>query len=291
MPELSADDKAKGKRIITQFFRTMPLVQKNLMTIFDREGYKGIHRIQYVLYPENSPEIDSVDTLRKGLSMILQHIYGMPVEDKESYFQDIARCKTPSQVVRKEKETLIHHFYVDLPVLKKYLLSELIEDNGYGFMTILCQKLISEGEKVADMRSFKNQIRNIQDALAERVAGGMSEQELIGTLKEYKQLFQEQQAEAPPVPEGITDDTGEASEKRQIILNIFNEEKYTDMRDFLIQKITLDPDFTIFQQYLDNILPSASRLVARDMNTFSEGAQKIKEFRDHLEQEFLSNVN
>ena len=66
MAELSIEDKSKGKRIITQFFRTMPVVQKNLMTIFERDGYEGVYRLQSVLYPENSPEINSVDTLRKG---------------------------------------------------------------------------------------------------------------------------------------------------------------------------------------------------------------------------------
>ncbi len=140
MAGLSAEDKGKGKRIITQFFRTMPGVQKTLMTEFDRGGYKGVYRIQHNLYPDNTTDINSVDTLRKGLSMILQHIYGMPVEDKEGYFQDIVKCKTPSQVIRKEKETLLKYFYEDFVSVRDYLLHELIEDSHYGLMSLFCKK-------------------------------------------------------------------------------------------------------------------------------------------------------
>ncbi len=289
MAGLSVEDKGKGKRIITQFFRTMPGVQKTLMTEFDRGGYKGVHRIQHNLYPENATDIDSIDTLRKGLSMILQHIYGMPVEDKEGYFQDIVKCKTPSQVVRKEKEALLKHFYEDFTSVRDYLLRELIEDTHYGFMSFLCKKLVGEEEIISDMRSFKNHIRNLSDAIADRIAGGMSEEDIISQLKQYKQEFEEQQAEAEAIPVDKAEMNGETGEKRQIILNILGDDKYHPLRDFLIQKTTADPNFSTFQRYLNHILPSTSRIVAKDMTSFAEGLKMMKDFRDKIEQKLSAN--
>jgi hypothetical protein len=294
MPELSIEDKGKGKRIITQFFRTMPGVQKSLMSIFERSGYEGIYRLQNVLYPENSPEINSTDTLRKGLSMILQHIYGMPVEDKEGYFQEILKCKTPPQVVRKEKETLVDHFYEDFPTLKEYLLAEIIKDSDYSFITALCQKFIGEEEEVSDMRSFKNQIRNVREALADQIQGGTSEESLVNLIKEYRQELEqgrEEQAQTAVSEAGLTGAEGEAGEKQHIIVNAFGDVKYKDLREFLLKKAVPDPNFATFQQYLDNILPSSSRLVTNDLQSFSEGVKKIKEFRDHLEKELLSSAS
>lgn len=291
MAELSVEDKSKGKRIITQFFRTMPVVQKNLMTIFERDGYEGVYRIQSVLYPDNSPEINSVDTLRKGLSMILQHIYGMPVEDKEGYFQEILKCRTPSQVVRKEKETLIQYFYNDLDDIKQYLLQEFAEDQDYRFANKLSQKLLTDSEEVSDMRGFKNQIRNLKDAMAERVESGTSQKDLIDEFNEYKQELETELAEQPNLEPQIDDASlsSDEMEKKQIILNTLEDTKYQDIRNVLLEKTLVDPNFATFQNYLDNILPASARVVTNDLHTFSEGVKKIKEFRDTLERELLAS--
>jgi hypothetical protein len=293
MADLSVEDKSKGKRIITQFFRTMPAVQKSLMTAFDADGYTGISRVQNLLYPDHSSSINSIDTLRKSLSMILQHIYGMPVEDKEGYFQEILKCKNASQVIRKEKETLLNHFYDNMPALKQYLLNELLEDRHFRFITVLCQNFFEDEEKVSDMRSFKNQIRNLHDALAEQIANGTSEESLIAMMKDYKQSLEEElanraQAASSPKQAGGEVLDGESKQKKQIILDTLNDVKYKDIKEFLIQKASVDPNFATFQIYLDNILAPSSRLVANNMQTFSEGVKKIKEFRDSLEKELLS---
>lgn len=281
MADLSIEDKAKGKRIITQFFRTMPGVQKNLTMVFERDGYKGIHRLQHILYPDNATEVDSIDSLRKALSMILQHIYGMPVEDKEGYFQDISKCRTPSQVVRKEKETLVNHFYVELPQIKEALLHEMLEDNNFAFMGFLCKKMLGEEDGVSDMRSFKNQIRSLQEAISDHVAAGSSEDDFVTQLKDFKSEFEKEQQQ-PSTPSAAGG--GEAgSEKQQVIQNVFNGDKYQSLRDFLLQTTSDDANFTIFQQYLDNVLPA--RHVANDINSFSEGVKKLKDFRDQLEKE------
>lgn len=287
MAELSVEDKSKGKRIITQFFRTMPAVQKSLMTIFERDGYEGIFRIQDVLYPDNSPEINSVDTLRKGLSMILQHIYGMPVEDKEGYFQEILKCRTPAQVVRKEKETLIQYFYQDFSELKQYFLNEFVEEQDYRFVNKLNRLFFAESEEVIDMRGFKNQIRNLKDAIAERIDSGTSQANLIAEFQQYKKELEtelEQQSSLEPQIDETSLSTDE-KEKQQIILNTLNGSKYQDIRNLLLQKTLIDPQFVTFQRYLDNILPPSARLVATDLHTFSEGVKKVKEFRDNLERE------
>ncbi len=287
MAELSVEDKSKGKRIITQFFRTMPAVQKSLMTIFERDGYEGIFRIQDVLYPDNSPEINSVDTLRKGLSMILQHIYGMPVEDKEGYFQEILKCRTPAQVVRKEKETLIQYFYQDFSELKQYFFNEFVEEQDYRFVNKLNRLFFAESEEVIDMRGFKNQIRNLKDAIAERIDSGTSQANLIAEFQQYKKELEtelEQQSSLEPQIDETSLSTDE-KEKQQIILNTLNGSKYQDIRNLLLQKTLIDPQFVTFQRYLDNILPPSARLVATDLHTFSEGVKKVKEFRDNLERE------
>lgn len=294
MATLSVEDKAKGKRIITQFFRTMTGVQKSLLSIFEKDGYQGVFRLQSMLYPDNSTEINSTDTLRKGLSMILQHIYGMPVEDKEGYFQDIVKCKTANQVIRKEKETLINHFYGDFATLKDFLKKVLIEDRDLRLMNALCKKFLGEEEEVSDMRSFKNQIRNISEALAEKISSGTSEDELITVIKEKKEEIESQPAPEPsPQAEAeeaeaeavttVSDDHFE--EKKQIITKTLSDSKYKAIRDVLLKKITVDPNFITFQVYLDNILAPSSRLIANSMDTFSQGVQKIKEFRDNLEKE------
>jgi hypothetical protein len=293
MADLSVEDKSKGKRIITQFFRTMPAVQKSLMTVFERDGYAGVSRVQNLLYPDHSSTINSIDTLRKVLSMILQHIYGMPVEDKEGYFHEILKCKTASQVIRKEKETLLNHFYDNVPAIKQYLLDELIEDRDFRFITVLCQNFFEEEEKVSDMRSFKHQIRNLHDAISEQISNGTSEESLITMMKDYKQSLEEeltnqsQAASSPKHDEGEVRD-GESGQKKQIILDTLDGAKYKDIREFLIQKASVDPNFATFQLYLDNILAPSSRLVANNIQTFSEGVKKIKEFRDSLEKELLS---
>lgn len=294
MASLSVEDKAKGKRIITQFFRTMPGVQKSLLSIFEKDGYQGVFRLQSMLYPDNSTEINSTDTLRKGLSMILQHIYGMPVEDKEGYFQDIVKCKTANQVIRKEKETLINHFYGNFSTLKDFLKKVLIEDRNLRIMNALCKRFLGEEEEVSDMRSFKNQIRNISEAIAEEISSGTSEDELIAVIKEKKEEVESQPAPEPShqaesgeaearTTTAASDDHSE--EKKQIIATTLSDDKYKAIRDVLLKKVTIDPKFTTFQVYLDNILAPSSRLITNDMDTFSQGIQKIKEFRDNLEKE------
>lgn len=298
MASLSVEDKAKGKRIITQFFRTMPGVQKSLMTIFDKDGYEGVFRVQTVLYPDNSAAIDSTDTLRKGLSMILQHIYGMPVEDKEGYFQEIAKCKTANQVVRKEKETLINYFYADFPDLRDFLKEMLIGDTDMRLISMLCQRFLGQEDKVADMRAFKNQIRNVREALAEQISSGVSEEELIGIIREKK--AEVDAAPAPQSPPSAEEEAeaaagdaaaaspDQAEEKKRIITATLSDDKYQAIRELLLKHVVAEANFATLQGYLDNILTPAARLLMNDLPTFSQGVQKIKEFRDHLEKELAS---
>jgi len=293
MAELSLEDKTKGKRIITQFFRTMPGVQKTLMTVFEREGYKGVFRLQNVLYPENSTEINSVDELRNGLSMILQHIYGMPIEDKEGYFQEIVKCKTPSQVLRKEKESLLNYFYSEFPTLRQYLLEDLTDDKDFQFMSALCRKFLGLESGISDMRGFKKQIRNLQESLADQVANGTSENSLVETLKQLKAEVAAAPVAAPAEEveeeaEPAAASGGEADEKRKAILSALAGDKYKDLRTFLIDTVAVEAGFTNFQRYLDNALGQAGRIEANDMSSFSEGLRKLKEFRDSLEQEMAA---
>ncbi len=292
MAELSLEDKTKGKRIITQFFRTMPGVQKSLMTVFEREGYKGVFRLQNVLYPDNSPEINSVDELRNGLSMILQHIYGMPIEDKEGYFQEIVRCKTPAQVLRKEKESLLNYFYGDFPALKQYLLEDLTDDKDFQFMSALCRKFLGLEGGISDMRGFKKQIRGLQESLADQIAGGKSEEEIIGVLKQLKAESATQAASSAAEEEDAVPATGGVvDEKRKIIQTTLGGDKYKDLRAFLIQTVVAETNFANFQHYLDNALAQSARIEAKDMPSFSEGVRKLKEFRDSLEQEMAGYAN
>jgi hypothetical protein len=295
MATLSTDDKAKGKRIITQFFRTMPGVQKSLLTLFDKDGYDGVFKLQDMLYPQNTTRVDSIDTLRKGLSMILQHIYGMPVEDKEGYFQDIVKCKTSNQVVRKEKETLVNHFYSDFSTLKDVLREMMIEDRDFRVMNAFCKHFLGESsEDVSDMRSFKNQIRNICEVIGEQMGSGISEQEMVDMLKEKKA-----EVDAQPAPQTAAEDSasqdaahvasdGQAEEKRRIITEALGDEKYAAIRDVLLKNAVADPNFNTFQIYLDNILAPSGRLITNSLDSFSQGVQKIKEFRDSLEENLAS---
>lgn len=291
MAALSADDKAKGKRIITQFFRTMPGVQKSLLTLFDKDGYDGVYRVQKVMYPDVSTPMDSVDTLRKGLSMILQHIYGMPIEDKEGYFQDILKCKTANQVIRKEKETLVNYFYGDYSAFKDSFRDMMIEDRDFRLMNAVCKKFLgAETEDVTDMRSFKNQIRNVREVIGEEISSGTTEEELLGLIKEQKEELESQPAPAESDAEAGGDATSDdqIGEKRRIITEILGDDKYTAIREVLLQNTVTDPNFSTFQTYLDNILAPSSRVVANSLDAFSQGVQKIKEFRDTLENELAS---
>jgi hypothetical protein len=283
MAALSVEEKGKGKRIITQFFRTMPGVQKSLLGIFEKDGYEGISRIQKILYPSNSPEINSTDSLRKGLSMILQHIYGMPVEDKEGYFQEILKSKTANQVVRKEKATLVNYFYHDFPELRDHLKNVFMEDHQHRLMTAICKRFIGEEEEVTDMRSFKNQIRNVREVLVQQLESGTDQKTLIGIIDELKTSVKAEPELPPEAAAPASDD--QSQEKRQIILDTLSDDKYQAIRDVLLKKVIADPQFNTFQTYLDNIQSPSARLVANDIQTFSQGVQKIKEFRDHLEQE------
>ncbi|GAK51344.1 hypothetical protein U14_02587 [Candidatus Moduliflexus flocculans] len=291
MAELSLEDKAKGKRIITQFFRTMPGVQKTLMMIFERDGYQGVFRLQSVLYPDNSTEINSVDELRNGLSMILQHIYGMPIEDKEGYFQEITKCKTPAQVLRKEKESLLNYFYSEFPILKQYLLEDLTDDNNFQFMSALCRKYLGLEAGISDMRGFKKQIRSLQESFADQVAGGTSENSLVETLKQLKAESANAPVAAEPSEEEaepVAASGGETDEKRKAILSALGGDKYKDLRSFLIDTVAVEAGFVNFQRYLDNALGKSSGIEATDIPSFSEGLRKLKEFRDHLEQEMAA---
>jgi len=58
--------------------------------------------------------------------------------------------------------------------------------------------------------------------------------------------------------------------------------KYKAIREVLLNKVIIDPNFATLQVYLDNILSPSARLITNDMKTFSQGIQKIKEFRDNL---------
>ena len=83
---------------------------------------------------------------------------------------------------------------------------------------------------------------------------------------------------------------GEAGEKQRIILEALNAPKYQGIRDFLIQRTAVDSNFMVFQQYLDNILSSSERVVANNLPTFAAGVEKIKAFRDALEQELAAST-
>ena len=113
---------------------------------------------------------------------------------------------------------------------------------------------------------------------------------MITEFQQYKQDLEtelkEQSSLEPQIDETSLKD--DEVEKRQIILNTLNEAKYQDIRNLLLQKTLVDPQFATFQRYLDNILPPSARLAATDLHTFSEGVKKVKEFRDNLERELLS---
>ena len=170
---------------------------------------------------------------------------------------------------------------MNLADIKQYLLDALVEDQDYRFANKLGQKFLTDSEEVSDMRGFKNQIRNVKDAIAERVDSGVSQQSLIDDLKEYKQEVENEIAEQPTLEPQIDDSSlsSDEVEKKQIILNTLQETKYQDIRNVLLEKTLVDPGFATFQHYLDNILPASSRVVANDLHTFSEGVKKIKEFR------------
>jgi hypothetical protein len=145
-----------------------------------------------------------------------------------------------------------------------------------------------EGVSITDMRSFKNHIRNLREALDEELSANTSQEELIAVIREHKEAMEAEQSAAPAEAGAAAGEAveGEAGEKRKIIMDTLADAKYQDLRDLLLQRATADPNFETFQRYLDNILASSSRLEAKDMATFSEGVQKIKAFRDNLEQEF-----
>ena len=80
----------------------------------------------------------------------------------------------------------------------------------------------------------------------------------------------------------------QTKEKRRIITDALGGDKYTAIRDVLLKNVVTDPNFRTFQIYLDNILAPSGRLIANNLDTFSQGVQKIKEFRDTLEKELTS---
>ena len=171
-------------------------------------------------------------------------------------------------------------------------------DSQMLLMNTLCQRFLGQEEKVADMRAFKNQIRNVREALAEQISSGIKEAELIAIIKEKKAEIDAQPApQTPPQPEEESEDTGvavtavaddQSEEKKRIITTTLKDEKYKAIRDILVKHALVDPKFATFQVYLDNILTPAARLITKDLTTFSQGVQKIKEFRDLMEQELSS---
>lgn len=175
---ISVEDKGKGKRIIMQFFKTMPNVQRGILTLFEKDEYEGIQHLQKMLYPESNLIIDSVDNLRKGLSKILQHIYSIPFEDKEGYFLEIMKCKTSNEVVRKEKKTLINHFYGNHPKFKDYLTQVLLDDENHVIFTQICKELLGGQEEIRDFRNFRNNLKELRDALT-----GKNEDTIVENLK------------------------------------------------------------------------------------------------------------
>ncbi len=98
-------------------------------------------RIQDVLYPDNSPEINSVDTLRKGLSMILQHIY-VPVEDKA--ISGDSQMRTPARSCSQRKRDLNPIFLSGFSELKQYFFNEFVEEQDYRFVNKLNRLFFAE---------------------------------------------------------------------------------------------------------------------------------------------------
>ena len=172
-------------------------------------------------------------------------------------------------------------------------------DSEMLLMNILCQRFLGQEDKVADMRAFKNQIRNIREALAEQISSGIKEEELIAIIKEKKAEIGTQPVPQTPsqTREGSEEDTegavtaapdDQSEEKKRIITTTLKDEKYKAIRDILLKYALVDPKFDTFQVYLDNIFAPAARLITKDLTTFSQGVQKIKEFRDTLEKELSS---
>lgn len=94
--DISPEDMEKGKRIISQYFRAMmPGTHDHIMNIWEQEGYIGIGRLKTLFYPDQPVEINSIDTVRKGLSMILMHLMRVSVEDKEAYFLEVLQDEHP----------------------------------------------------------------------------------------------------------------------------------------------------------------------------------------------------
>jgi hypothetical protein len=345
---ISVDDKGKGKRIIMQFFKTMANVQRALLALFEKDEYEGIQQVHDVLYPESTLKIDSIDNLRKGLSMVLQHIYSLPFEDKEGYFLEVIKCKSGKEVLRKQKGAFIDYFYSSTPNLKNYLNQILLDDDNYRIFVQICKEFLDNEEEVRDFRNFKNNLKEIQGVLTDRLAKGTSEDAVIESLKtklkgsssspgstrslsipkleftpedmltsssgstptpklelapddgpsraskraadrdEYSFTIRAEPATTEPVSSSTSGLLSE-EEKRRAIETIFSGPRYEALRSVLLKTLVSDPQFATFQGYLDNIFPSAERIVASDLSSFSKGLEKIKEFRDNLEKE-LSRV-
>jgi len=338
---ISADDKGKGKRIIMQFFKTMPNVQRALLALFEKDEYEGIQRLQQILYPTSSEQVDSVDALRKGLSKILQHIYSIPFEDKEGYFLEVMKCKSAKEVLRKEKGALIEYYHGTNPKFKEYLTRALLEDDDHGVFSQICRELLGREEEIKDLRNFKNNLRELQGAFAERLASGNTEEmiledlkrkmkassaprstptpnlelasegklssspgslsispgslsipklELVPDEKSSRMPSREERDEysftfAPEIEASPSMQPPSEEEKRQAIETVLSGPKYEALRRVLLKTVIPDPQFTTFQGYLNNILSPSERLVASNLDSFSKGLEKIREFRDNLEKE------
>jgi hypothetical protein len=314
---ISAEDKGKGKRIIMQFFKTMAHVQRALLVLFEKDEYQGIQRLLLLLNPECKVEIDSIDNLRRGLSMILQHIYSLPFEDKEGHFLELMRCKSHQEVLQKEKAAFIDYFLSNQPGFRSYLKQVAVEDGNYYVFNQICKELLDRQEEVKDLRTFKSSLRDLQNILARRMANGSSEEAILEDLKKkVKETPAPGSVSIPKsglsalelVPDNKSLHTGEEAgkynsslvsertpslslqppseeEKRRAIETILNGPKYEPLRRLLLKTVVEDPQFHTFQSYLNNILPPPERIVTRDLDSFSKGLQRIKEFRDNLERE------
>lgn len=316
---VSPEDKGKGKRIILQFFKTMAHVQRALLVLFEKDEYQGIQRLLLLLNPESKLEIDSIDNLRRGLSMILQHIYSLPFEDKEGHFLELMRCKSHQEVLQKEKSAFIDYFLSNQPQFKGYLKQVAVDDDNYYVFNQICRELLDRQEEVKDLRTFKSSLKELQSVLAQRIANGSREEAMLEDLKEKVkkvpssgsiptpksgfsplELIPDDKSPQTPIGEEIGKyDSPKApehtsllslqspsgEEKRRVIETILNGPKYESLRKVLLKTVVEDPQFHTFQSYLNNILSPPERIVAIDLDSFSKGLQRIKEFRDNLERE------
>lgn len=184
MMGITRKDQEQGQQIIAECFHPMPEIQKQLANIFDREHYAGIQRIVKLFSSNPSFEINSIETLRNGLNMIMRHVYEIPLQDKEEYFQEVLTCQTPLQVCRIGKTKLIAIIFHDLPGFEEYFRRMLVEDDDYRLMNTLCRNFIREEEAVADICSFNRQLQQLYQQFQGLIAFETTEAKLLARLQE-----------------------------------------------------------------------------------------------------------